>query len=54
MSDSIANSPPEITPEIIAEHGLNDAEYDRLLAAMGRTPNMVELGIFSMRIRIYR
>ncbi len=48
MSDSIANSPPEITPEIIAEHGLNDAEYERLLAAMGRTPNMVELGIFSV------
>lgn len=38
----------EITPQIIAEHGLNDAEYARILAAMGRAPNLVELGIFSV------
>ncbi len=38
----------EITPQIVAEHGLNDAEYARILAAMGRAPNLVELGIFSV------
>ncbi|MGB3740053.1 MAG: phosphoribosylformylglycinamidine synthase subunit PurL, partial [Pontixanthobacter sp.] len=37
-----------ITPETVAAHGLNPQEYDRVLAALGRTPNMVELGIFSV------
>ncbi|MXO64619.1 phosphoribosylformylglycinamidine synthase subunit PurL [Altericroceibacterium endophyticum] len=39
---------PEITPEIIATHGLSTAEYDRVLNALGREPNLVELGIFSV------
>lgn len=38
----------EITPHIIADHGLNEEEYARILHAMGREPNMVELGIFSV------
>ena len=38
---------PTITPQIVAEHGLAPDEYDRLLKIMGRTPTMVELGIFS-------
>jgi phosphoribosylformylglycinamidine synthase len=38
----------DITPEIVAEHGLAPDEYERILAAMGRTPNIVELGIFSV------
>jgi phosphoribosylformylglycinamidine synthase II len=38
---------PAITPEIVAEHGLSPAEYQRVLAIMGRTPTLVELGIFS-------
>ena len=38
----------EITPEIIAEHGLTAEEYDRVVAALGRTPNITELGIFSV------
>ncbi len=38
----------EITPQIVAEHGLSPAEYDRVLAALGRAPNLVELGIFSV------
>jgi phosphoribosylformylglycinamidine synthase II len=37
-----------ITPEIVAEHGLSDDEYKRLLKALGREPNLVELGIFSV------
>ena len=39
---------PQITPEIVAEHGLSDDEYQRLLHALGREPNLVELGIFSV------
>lgn len=38
----------DITPEIIAEHGLKPDEYERILNALGRAPNMVELGIFSV------
>jgi len=37
-----------ITPEIVAEHGLTPDEYSRVLAVMGREPNLVELGIFSV------
>ena len=27
---------PAITPETVAEHGLSDAEYQRILNALGR------------------
>jgi phosphoribosylformylglycinamidine synthase len=37
-----------ITPEIVAEHGLSAAEYERVLHALGREPNLTELGIFSV------
>ena len=37
-----------ITPEIVAEHGLSPEEYQRVLHAMGREPNLTELGIFSV------
>jgi phosphoribosylformylglycinamidine synthase len=42
----MAESP--ITPQIVAEHGLSDDEYQRVLHAMGREPNLTELGIFSV------
>ncbi|MCG7347614.1 phosphoribosylformylglycinamidine synthase subunit PurL [Sphingomonas sp. ACRSK] len=38
----------QITPEIVAEHGLSPEEYERVLHAMGREPNLTELGIFSV------
>jgi phosphoribosylformylglycinamidine synthase II len=38
----------EITPQIVKEHGLSADEYQRILKVMGREPNMVELGIFSV------
>ncbi|TPG39143.1 phosphoribosylformylglycinamidine synthase subunit PurL [Sphingomonas koreensis] len=38
----------EITPEIVAQHGLSPEEYDRVRHALGRAPNLVELGIFSV------
>jgi phosphoribosylformylglycinamidine synthase len=37
-----------ITSQIVADHGLNEEEYARILAAMAREPNLVELGIFSV------
>src|SRR4051812_17520626 len=37
-----------ITPDMVAEHGLSDEEYGRILKALGREPNLVELGIFSV------
>ncbi|QPQ54070.1 phosphoribosylformylglycinamidine synthase subunit PurL [Allosphingosinicella flava] len=37
-----------ITPEVVAEHGLSPEEYERVLQAMGREPNLTELGIFSV------
>jgi phosphoribosylformylglycinamidine synthase len=39
---------PEITPEVVEAHGLNPEEYERVLKALGREPNLVELGIFSV------
>ena len=38
---------PPITPDIVAEHGLTDAEFDRLVRMLGRTPTFTELGIIS-------
>ena len=38
----------EITPEVVAAHGLSEEEYSRVLHALGREPNLVELGIFSV------
>ncbi|HQR38821.1 MAG TPA: phosphoribosylformylglycinamidine synthase subunit PurL [Blastocatellia bacterium] len=37
-----------ITPDVIAEHGLTPGEYDRIVELLGRTPTIVELGIFSV------
>jgi phosphoribosylformylglycinamidine synthase len=37
-----------ITPETVAEHGFSTEEYERVLRALGREPNMTELGIFSV------
>ncbi len=38
----------KITPEVVAEHGLSPEEYQRVLNALGREPNLTELGIFSV------
>ncbi len=42
------NPAEPITPQIVADHGLSPEEYDRVLHALGREPNLVELGIFSV------
>ncbi len=38
----------DITPECIAEHNLTAEEYARIEEALGRAPNLTELGIFSV------
>src|SRR5918911_339286 len=37
-----------ITPEVVAAHNLTGAEYERIKELLGRTPTLVELGIFSV------
>jgi phosphoribosylformylglycinamidine synthase subunit PurL len=38
----------QITPELIAEHGITHEEYQKILGALGRTPTLTELGIYSV------
>ncbi len=37
-----------ITPEIVEQHNLKPEEYEKIIAIMGREPNMTELGVFSV------
>jgi phosphoribosylformylglycinamidine synthase II len=39
---------PQITPDVVAQHGLAPDEYERIKHALGREPNLLELGIFSV------
>ncbi len=39
---------PEVTLDLVKEHGLNEEEYERILKILGRTPTFTELGIFSV------
>lgn len=51
MSDALLyrepQTEPEITDALVAAHGLKPDEYQRILALIGRTPTLTELGIFS-------
>jgi len=38
----------QITPTVIAQHGLSPDEYSRIEQILGRAPNYLELGIFSV------
>ena len=39
---------PAITPQIVADHGFTPTEYDEVITSLGRVPNLLELGIFSV------
>ena len=39
---------PEVTPELVKEHGLNEHEYELIKDFLGRTPTFTELGIYSV------
>lgn len=42
------SQPDQITDQIVADHGFTPDEYKKVLSIMGREPNLVELGIFSV------
>ncbi|NMW31309.1 phosphoribosylformylglycinamidine synthase subunit PurL [Altererythrobacter sp. RZ02] len=44
----MAESSEQITPEVVESHGFSPEEYEQVLKSLGREPNMVELGIFSV------
>ena len=41
-------APVSVTPELLALHSITSDEYARILAALGRTPSLTELGIYSV------
>ena len=42
------NNYPEIDNDIIKQHGISSDEYTTIVNILGRKPNFVELGIFSV------
>ncbi|MEE8405138.1 MAG: phosphoribosylformylglycinamidine synthase subunit PurL [candidate division Zixibacteria bacterium] len=46
MADTLKQ--PEVTREIVKQHGLNEEEYAKIKEILGREPNLTELGIFSV------
>src|SRR6202050_5748892 len=44
----VVPSPATITPALLKQHSITAEEYARIEAALGRTPSMTELGIFSV------
>ena len=47
-SSAVVPEPIVVTPQMLAQHGITAEEYDRILAALGRTPSITELGIYSV------
>ena len=47
MKVSARPGDPAITPALIAEHGLTDQEYRRVVDLLEREPTFTELGIVS-------
>jgi len=42
------NGSPSLTPEVIAQHGLSQEEFGKIIRLLGRRPTLPELGIFSV------
>jgi phosphoribosylformylglycinamidine synthase II len=47
-SSAVVPAPTIITPELLAQHGITAEEFERILSALGRTPSLTELGIYSV------
>ncbi len=47
-SSAVVPEPTTVTPQLLAQHSITAEEYDRILAALGRTPSLTELGIYSV------
>lgn len=48
MTEKIWNNNPEITDDLVKEHGLSDDERALMIKILGRKPTLTELGIFSV------
>jgi len=48
MADTKTKKEPDITPELVASHGLSTEEYEKIKGILGRVPTYTELGIFSV------
>jgi phosphoribosylformylglycinamidine synthase II len=47
-SSTILPEPASVTPELLAQHSITTDEYSRIQTALGRTPSLTELGIYSV------
>jgi len=47
-SAAVVPEPVNITPQMLATHSITAEEYARILTALGRTPSLTELGIYSV------
>ena len=47
-SSAVVPEPVTVTPQLLAQHGITTEEYQRILTALGRTPSLTELGIYSV------
>ncbi|MHB1020960.1 MAG: phosphoribosylformylglycinamidine synthase subunit PurL [Acidobacteriaceae bacterium] len=45
---ALAPEPAVITPELLSQHSVTAEEYERIVNALGRTPSLTELGIYSV------
>src|ERR1700751_433530 len=45
---AVAPQPATVTSELLAQHSITPDEYERILEALGRTPSLTELGIYSV------
>src|SRR5436309_15520382 len=41
-------TPVAMTKDLIAQHGLTEEEYQKVITLLGREPNLTELGMFSV------
>jgi len=48
VSSAQVPEPTIVTPQLLAQHSITAEEYERILAALGRTPSLTELGIYSV------
>jgi phosphoribosylformylglycinamidine synthase II len=48
ITSAVVPEPVEVTPALLAQHSITASEYERILKALGRTPSLTELGIYSV------
>jgi len=47
-SSAVVPEPVAVTSELLRKHSITPDEYNRILKALGRTPSLTELGIYSV------